>query len=173
MIFSKIFAEAKTIDAILVFDDAEALFGTRTEESRNSTDRYANMDTSILLYHMEHFPGIAILTTNIIRSIDIAFFRRFRFVIEFGEPKHEQRESLWQQHLPPRAPRDEIDFKLLASKYSFSGGVIKNCCFKAAAVAALRTDPAQRRIKMIDLINAADEEEKIQNPNGPPPNIFS
>jgi SpoVK/Ycf46/Vps4 family AAA+-type ATPase len=128
-----IFKEAKTLDAILVFDDAESLFGRRVE-TKNSTDRYANLDTSILLYHMERFPGIAVLTTNLLSNIDEAFFRRFRFVIEFQMPKANQREALWKMHLPPKAPLDpNIDFKYLAEHYVFSGGVIKNACFKAAA----------------------------------------
>jgi len=103
--------EAKTLDAILVFDDAEALFGVRGSGS-SSTDKYSNMDTAILLYHMERFPGIAILTTNLVDNIDAAFFRRFRFFVEFKVPPVTLREKLWKQQLPPRAPLDpDVNFK--------------------------------------------------------------
>jgi SpoVK/Ycf46/Vps4 family AAA+-type ATPase len=71
---------------------------------------------------MERFPGIAILTTNLVKSIDAAFFRRFRFFVEFKLPQSNLREKLWKQHLPPRAPlSSDISFRELADKYNFSG----------------------------------------------------
>lgn len=166
-----LFEEAKSLDAIIVFDDAEALFGMRGEQI-SSTDRYANLDTSILLHHIERFPGIAILTTNLIGNIDEAFFRRFRFTVEFKLPTAAQREVLWKTHLPPRAPlAPSVDFKELANKYQFSGGVIKNCCFKAAATAALRIDPEKRKITMIDLVSVAEEELSLKS--GAPSGLFT
>ncbi|KAL6053112.1 AAA domain-containing protein [Balamuthia mandrillaris] len=166
----EVFKEAKSLDAILVFDDAEALFGARHTDPSSSTDRYANLDTSILLYHIERFPGITILTTNLIDTIDQAFFRRFRFAVKFELPNVAQREQLWRQLLPPKAPlKEDIDFRELAEKFAFSGGVIKNCCYKAAAFAALRREPEKRCIAMADLVAVAEEELSISPSSGAAP----
>lgn len=148
-----VFKEARTMDAILVFDEAEGLFGARSSSQESSTDRYANLDTGLLLYHMERFPGIVILTSNMFGNIDPAFFRRLRFVLEFTEPDASIREKLWRAHVPSEAPLSkDVDFSYLAQKFSFSGGHIKNCCFKAAAKAALRFD-SERVISLKDLVS--------------------
>lgn len=109
-----IFQEARHQDAILVFDEAEGLFGQRTEMMymfeqqycqctdyivlfcRTSTDRYANVDVGVLLYHIERFPGIIILTTNLFENIDKAFFRRLRFILHLDIPPKKFREQLWK-----------------------------------------------------------------------------
>jgi len=159
-----IFKEARTIDAILVFDEAEGLFGARTSRGDSSTDKYANLDTGLLLYHMERFPGIVILTSNMIENLDTAFFRRLRFVIFFPLPDTATREKLWKSHIPSATPvSSDVDFKSLAQQYTkFAGGNIKNCCFKAAAFAALRFD-AERRITMKDLENCCEDEMRASN----------
>lgn len=167
------FKEAKAMDAILVFDDAEALFGKRNEQS-NSTDRYANMDTGLLLYHMERFPGICVVTTNLINNIDQAFFRRFRFIVEFTLPSSSLIEKLWRIHLPPKAPlAKDVNFRTLAERYPFTGGVIKNCCFKAASAVALRVDPAKRIISMADLVEAASYADSTTSSNSFPSQMFN
>ncbi|KJE90794.1 hypothetical protein CAOG_02039 [Capsaspora owczarzaki ATCC 30864] len=170
-----IFKEARAVDAILVFDDAEGLFGSRTESTKSSTDRYANMDTSILLYHMERFPGVVILSTNIADSIDRAFLRRFRFIVEFKLPDAAMRAKLFRDHLPTKVPiANNIDFTDLAQKFSqFSGANIKNVCFKAASRAALR--PAEeRRVLLSDLEEYCVEEEFAAGIKGrPPTDMFS
>jgi len=144
----------------LVFDEAEGLFGKRSTDQSTSTDRYSNMDVGLLLYHIERFPGIVILITNLVQNIDQAFFRRFKFIVEFKIPTAQQRITLWKSHLPPNAPKDkDIDFNELAEKYSFSGGNIKNACYKAAAFASLR-EGVMRRITFKDLLNTAEQELK-------------
>jgi len=158
-----IFKEARSIDAILVFDEAEGMFARRSSSSGDTaSDRYANLDTGLLLYHLERFPGIVILTSNLMDNIDSAFFRRLRFVINFALPELDSREKLWQSHIPSATPiHENVDFKQLASRFKFSGGNIKNCVFKAAATAALRFD-VDRKITMQDLQKAAEDEEKAQ-----------
>tara|TARA_R110002050_G_scaffold37289_5_gene92577 strand:- start:340 stop:645 length:306 start_codon:yes stop_codon:yes gene_type:complete len=80
---------------------------------------------------MERFPGMVVLTTNMLDYLDDAFFRRFRFVIKFEQPNATMRQTLWKKHLPPRAPLDkDVDLVALANQYEFSGAVIKKCCFK-------------------------------------------
>jgi len=155
-----VFTDAKNMDAIIIFDDAESLFSTRSHGS-SATDKHSNMDTGLLLYNMEHFPGIAILTTNCFSLIDPAFYRRFRFFVEFEKPDAKTRERLWQSHLPSQAPlADDVDLQKLANLFDFSGAVIKNCCFKAAAQAALRVNEAKRKIYMKDLLEVAEEERE-------------
>ncbi|KAL5457433.1 hypothetical protein EMCRGX_G034692 [Ephydatia muelleri] len=151
-----IFEEARHSDAILVFDEAEGLFGSRTEMS-TSTDRYANVDVGVLLYHIERFPGIIILTTNLIDNIDKAFFRRLKFVLHFDVPPFKLRAKLWRLLIPEETPlAADVDFEKLAH-FEMSGGNIKSAVFRAASRAALRLDQ-NRVLTMRDLEESAEEE---------------
>jgi len=151
-----IFEEARHSDAILVFDEAEGLFGTRTAMS-TSTDRYANVDVGVLLYHIERFPGIIILTTNLIDNIDKAFFRRLRFVLHFDIPSFKLRAKLWKLLIPEETPlADNVNFEQLAH-HEMSGGNVKSAVFRAASRAALRPEE-DRKLTMKDLEEAAEEE---------------
>ncbi|KAJ6241738.1 atpase [Anaeramoeba flamelloides] len=153
-----LFQEATTNDSILVFDEAEGLFGKRHQEQSNSTDRYANIDVGLLLYHMEKFSGICILCTNIPEAIDKAFFRRMKFIVEFKLPNKDLRKKLWPKLIPKSAPKEkDIDFDSLAGKFEFPGGNIKNVVFRAASRAALRENE-DRIIKYSDLLQAGNEE---------------
>lgn len=128
-----IFEEAKGQDAILVFDEAEGLFGARTSSS-TSTDKYSNMDTGLLLYHMDRYPGVVILTTNVIDHIDPAFFRRIKFVVKFEMPSISEREMLWKNLIPKECPLgDDINFKTLGQRFELAGGSIKSSIFRAAS----------------------------------------
>jgi len=156
-----VFEEGKGNDCVLVFDEAEGLFGSRSQSSSSSTDRYANVDVSLLLYHMERYPGVVILTTNQFDAIDPAFFRRIKFVIEFPNPEAEERARLWRSLIPHDAPLDpNVNFKLLGQSFAFSGGHIQSCVIRAAARAALNPDEHKRVINMELLMAAAAEEEK-------------
>ncbi|XP_064405407.1 uncharacterized protein LOC135350521 [Halichondria panicea] len=151
-----IFAEGRQSDAILVFDEAEGLFGQRTEMS-TSTDRYANVDVGVLLYHIERYTGIIILTTNLIQNIDKAFFRRLRYILQLDVPSQELRVKLWKLIIPEEAPlADDVDYQKLA-QFEMAGGNMKGAVFRAAARAALR-DEEDRRITLQDLMEAAQEE---------------
>jgi SpoVK/Ycf46/Vps4 family AAA+-type ATPase len=133
---SRIFAEAETGNAILFFDEADALFGKRTEVS-DAHDRYANIETSFLLQKMEEYQGVVVLATNLSENMDEAFTRRIRFLVEFPFPDEEQRLRIWKAHLPGEAPvSDDVDYVYLAREFKVSGGNIRNITLSAAFLAA-------------------------------------
>jgi len=133
---SQIFQEAETSNAILLFDECDALFGKRTDVS-DAHDRYANIEVSYLLQRLEEYDGIVIMTTNLRNNIDEAFLRRIRFIVEFPFPDEHSRKGIWQCHLPSEAPlADDIDFDALAKNHVISGGNIKNIVLNAAFLAA-------------------------------------
>jgi SpoVK/Ycf46/Vps4 family AAA+-type ATPase len=132
----RIFTAAENANAILFFDEADALFGKRSEV-RDAHDRYANIEIAYLLQRMEQYEGITILATNLRQNIDDAFLRRLQFIIEFPFPDEERRRQIWEILMPKEAPRDEaIDYEFLAKQFRFSGGNIKNIVLKAAFLAA-------------------------------------
>jgi AAA+ superfamily predicted ATPase len=132
----RIFAAAEGSNAILFFDEADALFGKRSEVS-DSHDRYANIEVAYLLQKMEGYPGAVILATNFRRNIDDAFVRRLDFVIDFPFPEAEDRRRIWQLLLPPEAPVGaDVDLDFLAAQFKLSGGAIRNCSLSAAFQAA-------------------------------------
>ena len=167
-----LFEESKSIDAILLFDDCDGLFGSRTSMG-SSTDRYANVDVGVLLYHIERFPGIIIMTTNVIENLDKAFYRRFRYMLHFDSPNQIERAKLWKTLIPNETPvKGEIDFHSL-SNLEMTGGSIKNSIFRAAAKAALRPAP-ERMVTTDDLMKAAtDELDKANRNLGDAKNIYS
>lgn len=133
---SRIFDEAETSNAILFFDEADALFGKRSEV-RDSHDRYANIEVGYLLQRMEEYEGIAILATNFRKNMDDAFVRRLHFTVEFPFPDHDDRHRIWQGIWPQDTPRDSaLDLELLAQRYEMTGGNIKNVALAAAFLAA-------------------------------------
>lgn len=133
---SKIFHAAETSNAILFFDEADALFGKRTQVS-DAHDRYANIETSYLLQKMEAYEGVVILATNLRENMDGAFTRRIRFIVEFPFPDAESRKKIWKTHFPPEAPvSDCIDYEFLSTQFHVAGGNIKNIVLNAAFLAA-------------------------------------
>jgi hypothetical protein len=133
---AKLFDAAEDANAIILFDEADSLFGKRTEV-KSSVDRYANVEVNYLLQRLDTFEGIAILTSNFGSSIDSAFKRRLSFRLTFPFPDEEQREQLWRAHLPPQLPlRGDLDLTRLAQRYQLSGGYIRNCALRAAFRAA-------------------------------------
>jgi AAA+ superfamily predicted ATPase len=133
---AKIFGEAESSNAILFFDEADALFGKRTKVS-DAHDRYANIETSYLLQKMESYAGVAILATNFQENIDEAFARRIRFLVDFPFPDAERRQQIWRTHFPAEAPTSrEIDYTWLGQQLQITGGNIKNIALNAAFLAA-------------------------------------
>jgi hypothetical protein len=130
----RVFDAAEQGGAILFFDEADALFGKRSEV-RDSHDRYANIEVNYLLQRMEAFRGLAILATNVKSALDSAFLRRLRFVINFPHPSNEQRRRIWERALPTGVPRKELDYERL-SKLNLTGGHIRNIALNAAFLAA-------------------------------------
>jgi SpoVK/Ycf46/Vps4 family AAA+-type ATPase len=155
---SRVFHEAESSNAILFFDEADALFGKRSE-IKDAHDRYANIEINYLLQRIEEFEGLVVLATNLRKNVDEAFFRRMQFVVEFPFPDAAHRYRLWRQHFPPEAPvAEDIDFSYLAQRFNFSGGNIKNVVVNAAFLAA----EDGRVIRMEHVIRATKREyEKI------------
>jgi adenylate kinase family enzyme len=132
----RIFGAADGSNAILFFDEADALFGKRSEVS-DSHDRYANIEVAYLLQRMEAYPGAVILATNFRRNIDEAFIRRLDFVVDFPFPEEEDRRRIWRLLLPDEAPiAEDVDVDFLAAQFKLSGGAIRNCSLSAAFQAA-------------------------------------
>lgn len=142
---AEVFDVAENAQAVLFFDEADALFGRRTEVS-DAHDRYANLETAYLLTRLERFEGLAVLSTNLRQNIDPAFLRRIEFVLEFEEPGPDERAVLWERHLPPGAPLDpDVDLRELAALYPVVGGLIKNAAVAAGFLAAAEGSPITRR----------------------------
>jgi hypothetical protein len=142
---AEVFDAAERAQAVLFFDEADALFGRRTEVS-DAHDRYANLETAYLLSRLERFDGLAVLATNFRQNIDPAFTRRLEFAVDYEEPSAAEREALWRCHLPERAPVDpDVDLAQLARLYPVVGGVIRNAATAAAFLAAADGTPIARR----------------------------
>ncbi|MFN0122735.1 MAG: ATP-binding protein [Blastocatellia bacterium] len=140
-----VFDAAERSRAALFFDEADALFGKRTEVT-DAHDRYANLETAYLLTRLEQMEGLAILATNLRQNIDPAFLRRLEFVVEFSEPGETERLALWRGHIPETAPREpDIDLGQLAALYPVSGGLIRNAAVAAAFLAAAEGAPISQR----------------------------
>ncbi len=138
---AELFSEAKASGAALLFDEADSLFGSRTEV-KSSTDRYANLEVNFLLQKMEEHDGVVFLTTNFPRSIDKAFLRRLRFKIHFPTPDAKARQRLWERMIPKDAPRRKnLRLKQLAEEFELSGGAIRNAILRAAFQAAAQKEP--------------------------------
>ncbi len=131
----KIFDEAQDAAAMLLFDEADSLFGKRTEV-KSAQDRYANLEVNYILQRMETFDGISVLTTNFESSIDQALQRRLNFRIRFPEPEIGERVELWRKLLPPETALSEVPFERLAERFEMTGGYIKNAIVRAAVIAA-------------------------------------
>jgi hypothetical protein len=132
----RIFAAAEGSNAVLFFDEADAIFGKRSEV-RDAHDRYANVEVAYLLQRMESYPGAVILATNLRQNVDDAFLRRLDFVIDFPFPEPADRERIWRRLLPTAAPvADDVDLAFLARQFKLSGGSIRNVSLAAAFMAA-------------------------------------
>ena len=155
----KIFDAAEGCGAILLFDEADALFGKRSEV-KDSHDRYANMEVSYLLQRIESYQGLAILTTNIKDDLDRAFLRRIRFIVQFPFPDFKQRAAIWQRIFPIHTPTQNLNFEKLA-KLNVSGGNIRNIALNAAFLAA----NCQESVQMKHILQAAQSEySKLEKP---------
>ncbi|MFE4328907.1 ATP-binding protein [Streptomyces sp. NPDC056831] len=139
----KVFDAAERGGALLLFDEADALFGKRSEV-KDSHDRYANLEVSYLLMRMEAYRGLAVLTTNMKKALDTAFMRRIRFVVDFPFPAEHERAEIWRRVLPAQTPTKGIDPELLA-QLTVAGGSIRNIALSGAFLAAEEGDRLQMR----------------------------
>ena len=155
----RVFDAAEEGGAILLFDEADALFGKRSEV-KDSHDRYANIEVSYLLQRMETYRGLAILTTNMKNALDAAFMRRIRFVVQFPFPDAEQRAEIWRRIFPLDTPTEGLDVGKLA-RLNVAGGNIRNIALNAAFLAADAGEP----VRMEHLLRAARSEyAKLEKP---------
>lgn len=145
----RVFDAAESGSVVLLFDEADALFGKRSEV-KDSHDRYANLEVSYLLQRMELYQGLAILTTNLKDAIDPAFLRRIRFIVKFPFPEAPQREEMWRRVFPKQTPLAELDVNKLA-RLNVAGGNIRNIALNAAFLAA----DAGEAVGMKHLLEAA------------------
>jgi len=152
---SKIFAAARANHCMLLFDEADSLFGKRVTNVESSIDRFSNMETNLLLQEIERFDGIVILTTNLDKNIDDAFARRIMFKIDFPKPDIKHRTLIWKKLVPKDCPvSDDIDYERLGESFELAGGNIKNAVVRAAYRAAERRD----RVTWDDIEFAAEKE---------------
>jgi MoxR-like ATPase len=151
---SEIFEQAQSSNVMLFFDEADSLFGKRSQV-KDAHDRYANIEVAYLLQRIEEYDGVVILATNMKRSIDDAFARRMHHTVEFPAAGLEQRRALWRRALPEAAPRgDDLDLDFLAQQFELSGGNIRNIAVAAALLAAEENRP----IRMAHLVTATARE---------------
>ncbi|WP_425564776.1 ATP-binding protein [Saccharopolyspora halophila] len=139
----KVFDAAERGGALLLFDEADALFGKRSEV-KDSHDRYANLEVSYLLMRMEAYRGLAILTTNMKKALDTAFMRRIRFVVDFPFPAESERADIWRKVVPEQAPVKDLEPELLA-QLTVAGGSIRNIALSGAFLAAEEGEHLQMR----------------------------
>jgi vesicle-fusing ATPase len=159
----RLFDAADSTDVILFFDEADALFGRRTEV-KDAHDRYANLEISYLLERMERFKGLAILATNRKKDLDEAFLRRLRFVVEFPLPGVSERLRIWRSVIPDAVDASELDFEFLAQRFALSGGHIRGIVFHACLQSAAAG--ADRRLTMAAVVRAVQREyEKLDRAN--------
>jgi SpoVK/Ycf46/Vps4 family AAA+-type ATPase len=155
----RVFDAAEEGGAVLLFDEADALFGKRSEV-KDSHDRYANIEVSYLLQRMESYRGLAILTTNMKGELDPAFLRRLRFIVRFPFPDAAQRAGIWDRIFPPETPTEGLDVQKLA-RLNVAGGNIRNIALQAAFLAADEGGP----VRMNHLLRAAYTEcAKLERP---------
>ncbi|MGO4636582.1 ATP-binding protein, partial [Streptomyces sp. 2RAF24] len=150
----RIFTEAAAVNAVLLFDEADAIFGKRAEV-KDAHDRHANIESAYLLQRMESFDGIAVLTTNLRANLDEAFTRRLDVIADFPVPDAAQRLALWERCLGGRLPRaDDLDLGFCADRFELAGGSIRACAVTAAYAAAAADAP----LTMVQLVTAVAQE---------------
>ncbi|MEU6131053.1 ATP-binding protein [Saccharopolyspora sp. NPDC047091] len=150
----RIFTEAAGVNGVLLFDEADAIFGKRSQV-KDAHDRYANVESAYLLQRMESFDGIAVLTTNLRANLDEAFTRRLDVIADFPMPEPAQRRALWHRTLGDALPRaDDLDLDFCAEHFELAGGSIRACAVTAAYLAA----EADRPVAMTDLRTAIHQE---------------
>jgi SpoVK/Ycf46/Vps4 family AAA+-type ATPase len=155
----RVFDAAEESGAVLLFDEADALFGKRSEV-RDSHDRYANLEISYLLQRMESYNGLAVLTTNMRHALDTAFLRRIRFIVQFPFPDGQLRQRIWERVFPAETPVGALDYARLA-QLNVSGGIIRNIATHAAFLAA----DAGAAVEMAHVLRASKVEyAKLDKP---------
>ena len=149
----QVFDAASAGNTVLFFDEADSIFGKRSEV-KDARDRYANIEVSYLLQRLETYNGLVVMATNFEKNIDDAFLRRIHVRVAFAKPEADEREAIWRQNLPPAAPVGDVDMRWLAERFELSGGSIRNAVVHAAFAAA----HANAAITMELLVTAVAQE---------------
>jgi SpoVK/Ycf46/Vps4 family AAA+-type ATPase len=162
---AELFTRARASRALLLFDEADSLFGRRTQSAGTANDRYANMEVNQILQELERYDGYSVLTTNLTANLDEALERRIQFRVTFPFPGPEERAKIWDILLPPEAPRSsDLDLEELADCFELAGGHIKNALLRGA----YRARDAGRPIAQDDLWESAAAEYRAQGKLVPP-----
>lgn len=159
----EVFDQAEKSNMILLFDEADALFGKRSEVT-DAKDKYANTEVSYLLQRMEEYTGIVLMTTNLASNIDSAFLRRFRYHVPFYMPGKTLRRSLWESMLDDAVPKEGIDFEYLSSQFPLSGAQIKNIALNACYKAAAAGGPLQMKHLVEAVFQEGQKEGRLMLP---------
>jgi hypothetical protein len=146
----RIFGAAGAGHVVLFFDEADALFGKRSEVG-DAHDRYANLEVAYLLQRLETYDGLVVLATNLQRNMDTAFLRRIHVAVEFPLPEAAEREAMWRQAFPAACPTEDLDLDFLAHRFELSGGSIRNAALGAAFLAADRGAPVSMDVVVLAL----------------------
>jgi SpoVK/Ycf46/Vps4 family AAA+-type ATPase len=155
----RVFDAADRSDTLLLFDEADALFGRRTEV-KDAHDRYANLEVSYLLERMERFKGLAILASNRKKDLDEAFLRRLRFVIDFPLPEAAERKRIWTQVIPDGVDGSALDVDFLARQFQLAGAHIRSVVFNACLQSAAGGDGKRLTMEQV-LVGVRRELEKL------------
>lgn len=140
----QIFDAASAANMVLFFDEADSLFGKRSEV-KDARDRYANIEVSYLLQRLESYDGLVVMATNFEKNVDEAFLRRIHARVAFALPGVDERRSIWEHNIPPNAPTDGLDLQWIAERFELSGGTIRNAAVQAAFSAAAIAEPITMR----------------------------
>lgn len=164
---SKIFARARSARALLLFDEADSLFGRRNTQAQSANDRYANMEVNLLLQEFEAYDGITFLTTNPFGNLDDALQRRIQYRVTFPFPAAAERARIWRVLCPPAAPlAPDVDFKVLGARFELAGGHIKNALLRAAYQARADGDHIhQRHFSDAALAECAAQGKIVRDPS--------
>jgi ATPase family associated with various cellular activities (AAA) len=160
----RVFAEAEATGAVLLFDEAEALFGKRSEV-KDAHDRYANLETAFLLQRLEEHRGVCVLASNLRDNLDSAFTRRIHVVAEFTPPGRVEREQLWERQLPQGALAADVDLGALAERAALCGGDIRNAAAAAALLAASTGEPIAMRHLVIGIWRELRKSGRLISPD--------
>lgn len=155
-----VFDQVQKSQMILLFDEADALFGRRTDAG-DAMEKYANTQVSYLLQRIEEYTGIVLMTTNLVSNIDSAFLRRFRYHIQFHMPGKTLRQELWEYMLDDSVPKENIDFLYLASQFELSGAQIKNIALNACYQAAAKGEKLQMKHLVESIFQEGQKEGKL------------
>ena len=157
----EVFDAAEPGHVVLLFNEADSLFGKRTTDVKSSNDRYANMETNYLLQRLERFGGLAILTTNLGGAVDPAFRRRFAYDVQFTFPDPDMRAELWRRVIPKAAEVVKLDFDELGERFELSGGFIKVAAERAAFQAAAMAEPMSMEGLVVTILRMYRERGKL------------